>query len=58
MPEYFYCKDGKSYEMDDRLQIEYGKIPTHYETYKEKHIQLPDLSRDEYLVYEMVLGSW
>ena len=53
---FFYCKDGKSYEMDDRLQIEYGKIPTHYETYKEKHIQLPDLSRDEYLVYEN--GTW
>ncbi len=45
-------KDKESKLLDNRMQIEYGLIPTNYVPYETREITLPDLNEEDCLIYE------
>lgn len=54
---YYACyKDGEGDSLDDRLQIEYGKIPTDYRSADQKTITLPSVMAGDILCLEE--GHW
>lgn len=53
---YYACYEDEDIELDDRMQIEYGKVPTHYEPYQLKELQLPPLKKGDFITYFM--GNW
>jgi hypothetical protein len=52
----FYASYDDGAELDDRLQIEYGKLPTYYQPYHSEGFELPDLGKDESIEYRN--GVW
>ncbi|MDF2537669.1 MAG: hypothetical protein K0S76_690 [Herbinix sp.] len=53
---YYSCLDEEDTELDHRLQIEYGKIPTSYQPFEEMAFDLPELNKNDSLVFEN--GIW
>lgn len=54
----YYAKenDDETMPLGNRLQIEYGKIPTWYEAYRKQEAELPALSKNRQLLY--CGGAW
>ena len=53
---YAFEPDETTDTLDERIQIEYGSFPSDYETYRSYHIEIPNMSEGESLIYEA--GVW
>ena len=54
---YFAClKESNAEMLDDRLQIEYGKVPTAYQPFQRQSITLPSITAGGCITYER--GIW
>ncbi|HKL80640.1 MAG TPA: hypothetical protein VJ888_09440 [Mobilitalea sp.] len=50
---YFAClTEDNALMLDDRLQIEYGKVPTAYQPYQRQQGTLPFIEKDSHIAYE------
>ncbi len=54
---YYACyKGGEGASLDNRLQIEYGRMPTHYEASQQKTVLIPSIEKGSNIYLEA--GKW